>query len=127
MHSCTNCNRASGLVALCTTERPNTKTTVFFREKSLLQGSQARGQEAMFRSVSPSAFGGVFIVEVGNKRGRGLGNDWWEVRGSFKSSFCGHDCPSRLFMGHTCNFGAGGGRVLYVTCGFSACDVQSSL
>ena len=52
--------------------------------------------------------------------------DGKEVRGSFKSSLRGHDCPSRLFMGHTCNFGVGG--VLYITCGgFSACDVQSSL
>ena len=62
-------------------ERPNTEAAVFCREKKdLLQGDQARRQEAMLRYVSPvdQLLSGMFIMEAGNKRRGGGG---WEMVG----------------------------------------------
>ena len=50
---------------------------------------------------------GVFLLEVGGKRERGFGDDWWNVgisfsKCDFKSSLHRLDCPSCLVMGHMC-------------------------
>ena len=74
-------------------------------EKALLQSSQARRQEAVLGSPR-QLLSGVFILEVGSKRRRALGNDGWKVGVSFKSSLQVL-CPSCLFLGHMCKFRVG--------------------
>ena len=94
------------------------------KEKSFIAGQPSEETGGIAQLCLPDELlSGVFIVEVGSKTGRGLGNDWWKVRGGFRSPLCRCDCPSCRFMSGMCNIG----RVPYVTLGrFSAYDVQIS-
>ena len=96
-------------------ERPNTKATVFSREKRIYWRAAKQGNR---RQSSDVSLHWIFEQDIycGSRRVSGLRNDWWKGKGMFQGPLCRSDCLSRLFMGHMCKFREGGKgfRVLHM-------------
>lgn len=86
----------------------------FAERKVSLQVGQAGRTGGNAQTCVPMTFEVGIYMKVGEQEGKGLGSDWWEVRGSFKSSLHRHDCPSYLCMDHMCNFGGGRSLIYYM-------------